>query len=62
MTNKIPREMIIAMSTETSSDGNSSYSKIHSYISQLAMETFYNDRVSTINAFGMETYNEHRCQ
>lgn len=58
MTNKIPREMIIAMSTETSSDGNSSYSKIHSYISQLAMETFYNDRVSTINAFGMETYNE----
>lgn len=58
MTNKIPREMIIAMSTETSSDGNSSYSKIHSYISQLAMETFYNDRVSTINAFGIETYNE----
>ena len=58
MTNKIPREMIIAMSTETSSDGNSSYSKIHSYISQLAMETFYNDRVSTLNAFGIETYNE----
>lgn len=58
MTNKIPREMIIAMSTETSSDGNSSYSKIHSYISQLAMETFYNDRVSTVNAFGIETYNE----
>lgn len=58
MTNKIPREMIIAMSTETSTDGNSSYSKIHSYISQLSMETFYNDRVSTINAFGIETYNE----
>lgn len=58
MTNKIPREMIIAMSTETSADGNSSYSKIHSYISQLSMETFYNDRVSTINAFGIETYNE----
>lgn len=58
MTNKIPREMIIAMSTETSSDGNSSYSKIHSYISQLAMETFYNDRVSSLNAFGIETYNE----
>lgn len=58
MTNKIPREMIIAMSTQTSIDGNSSYSKIHSYISQLAMQTFYNDRVSSINAFGIETYNE----
>lgn len=58
MTNKIPREMIIAMSTETSFDGNSSYSKIHSYISQLAMQTFYNDRETSINAFGMETYNE----
>lgn len=33
-------------------------SKIHSYISQLPMQTFYNDRVSTINAFGIETYNE----
>lgn len=58
MTNKIPREMIIAMSTETSTDGNSSYSKIHSYISQLSMQTFYNDRVSSLNAFGIETYNE----
>lgn len=58
MTNKIPREMIIAMSTQTSEDGNSSYSKIHSYISQLSMQTFYNDRVSSLNAFGIETYNE----
>lgn len=58
MTNKIPREMIIAMSTATSEDGNSSYSKIHSYISQLAMQTFYNDRVNSLNAFGIETYNE----
>lgn len=58
MTNKIPREMIIAMSTETSTDGNSSYSKIHSYISQLSMETFYNDGATSLNAFGMETYNE----
>lgn len=58
MTNKIPREMIIAMSTDTSEDGNSSYSKIHSYISQLSMETFYNDRATSLNAFGMETYNE----
>ena len=60
MTNKIPREMIIAMSTKTSLDGNSSYSKIHSYISQLSMETFYSDRAedNNLNAFGMETYNE----
>lgn len=58
MTNKIPREMIIAMSTQTSPDGNSSYSKIHSYISQLSMQTFYNDRVKSLNAFGIETYNE----
>lgn len=58
MTNKIPREMIIAMSTDTSYDGNSSYSKIHSYISQLSMQTFYNDRATSLNAFGIETYNE----
>lgn len=50
--------MIIAMSTETSTDGNSSYSKIHSYISQVSMETFYSDRVTSLNAFGIETYNE----
>lgn len=58
MTNKIPREMIIAMSTETSTDGNSSYSKIHSYITQQAMQTFYNGDMASLNAFGMETYNE----
>lgn len=58
VTNKMPREMIIAMSTETSTDGNSSYSKIHSYISQLSMETFYNDNATSLDAFGIETYNE----
>lgn len=58
VTNKIPREMIIAMSTKTSTDGNSSYSKIHSYISQLSMETFYNDNATSLDAFGIETYNE----
>lgn len=58
LTNKIPREMIIAMSTDVSTDGNSTYSKIHSYISQLSMQTFYNSRVTSINAFGIETYNE----
>ena len=58
VTNKMPREMIIAMSTKTSTDGNSSYSKIHSYISQLSMETFYNDNATSLDAFGIETYNE----
>lgn len=58
VTNKIPREMIIAMSTKTSTDGNSSYSKIHSYITQLSMQTFYNDNATSLNAFGIETYNE----
>ena len=58
MTNKIPREMIIAMSTDVSADGNNSYSRVYSYISQVSMQTFYNSRVSSINAFGIESYNE----
>ena len=57
-TNKIPREMIIAMSSNTSKDGNSSFSTIYSYITQLSMQTFYNSRASNINGFGIETYNE----
>lgn len=55
--NKKPREMIIAMSSDVSNDGNSSYSKIHSYISQLSIETFYNSGTE-LNGFGIETYNE----
>lgn len=58
-TNKIPREMIIAMSSNVSDDGNSSFSTVYSYITQLSMQTFYNSRVSTsIDGFGIETYNE----
>lgn len=58
-TNKIPREMIVAMSTSVSDDGNSSYSELYSYISQLSIQTFYNSRANnTIHGFGMETYNE----
>lgn len=56
--NKIPREMIIAMSSKISSDGNSSYSQVYSYITQRSMETFYNSRATAINGFGIETYNE----
>lgn len=58
LTDKIPREMIIAMDTHTSSDGNSSYSKLYTYISQLSMTTIYNSRNASINGFGIETYNE----
>lgn len=57
-TNKMPREMIVAMSTSVSTDGNSSYSVLYSYISQLSIQTFYNSRVTNINGFGIETYNE----
>lgn len=57
LVNKSAREMIVAMSTDVSADGNSSYSQIHSYISQLSMQSFYNPNAG-INAFGLETYNE----
>lgn len=56
--NKIPREMIIAMSSKISNDGNSSYSQVYSYITQRSMETFYNSRATDINGIGIETYNE----
>lgn len=57
-TNKMPREMIIAMSSKVSEDGNSSFSTIYSYISQLSIQTFYNSRTIEIHGFGIETYNE----
>lgn len=56
-TNTIPREMMITMDSKLSADGNSSYSKLYSYISQLSMQTFY-DAKSGLNGFGIETYNE----
>lgn len=56
-TNTIPREMMITMDSKFSPDGNSSYSKLYSYISQLSMQTFYNAE-SGLNGFGIETYNE----
>lgn len=58
LVNKMPREMVIAMSTDVSADGNSSFSQIHSYISQVSLQTFYSSRTEQINAFGLETYNE----
>lgn len=56
-TNTIPREMMITMDSKYSNDGNSSYSKLYSYISQFSMQTFYNAE-SGLNGFGIETYNE----
>ena len=58
-TNKETRDMIVAMSTDVSSDGNSTYSKVHSYISQLSIQTFYNSSLAReFDGFGIETYNE----
>ncbi len=57
-TNKQTREMIIAMSSDISTDGNSSYNQVYTYISQLSIQTFYNSRVSDINGLGVESYNE----
>lgn len=57
-TNKMPREMTVALSTSVSSDGNSTYSVLYSYISQLSIETFYSSREENVNGFGIETYNE----
>lgn len=58
-TNKDTRDMIIAMSTDVSQDGNSTYSKVHSYISQLSIQTFYNSSLAKeFDGFGIETYNE----
>ncbi len=56
-TNTIPREMLIAMSSDISSDGNSTFSTVYSYISQLSMQTFYNANAN-LHGFGIETYNE----
>lgn len=50
--------MIISMSTNVSNDGNSSYSEVYSYVTQLSMQTFYNSRSINLNGFGIETYNE----
>lgn len=56
--NKMNREMLIAMSSNVSEDGNSSFSTVYSYITQLSMQTFYNSRALQMNGFGIETYNE----
>lgn len=58
LTNKIPRELYIWLSSDVSDDGNSHLSKPHTIISQVSMQTIYNSRSVPVNAFGIETYNE----
>ena len=56
--NKTQRRMLISMDVKTSEDGNSSYSTVHTNISQRAMQSFYNTAATDLNGFGMETFNE----
>ena len=58
-TRQDPRTMMIASDMEVSDDLNSTYSMAQTYITQHAIETFYNpDAASYYNALGIETYNE----
>lgn len=58
-TNKSQRRMMISMDIEVSPDGNSTYSRAHTNISQRSIQTFYDDDTDEpITAFGMETFNE----
>lgn len=58
-TRQDPRTMMIASDMKISGDLNSTYSMAQTYITQHAIETFYNpDAASYYNALGIETYNE----
>ena len=58
-TRQDPRTMMIASEMQISDDLNSTYSKAQTYISQRAIQTFYNpDAAYYYNALGIETYNE----
>lgn len=52
------RRMLISMDVQTSADGNSSLSNVHTNISQRSVQTFYNANLTELNAFGLETFNE----
>ena len=57
--NKDARTMMISMEVKTSEDGNSTSSSVHTYITQRAIQTFYDDtNAEGLTAFGMETFNE----
>lgn len=54
------RTMIIASDIQSSTDGNSTYSKARTSFTQKAIQTFYNaDADETVNAMGVETYCEN---
>ena len=58
-TRQDPRTMMIASDMKVSVDLNSTYSMAQTYITQHAIETFYNPgAASYYNALGIETYNE----
>ena len=58
-TRQDPRTMMIASDMKISDDLNSTYSQAQTYISQQAIQTFYNpDAAYYYNALGIETYNE----
>lgn len=58
-TRQDPRTMMIASDMKISDDSNSTYSQAQTYISQQAIQTFYNpDAADYYNALGIETYNE----
>lgn len=55
-----PRSFMIATNMEVSEDGNSSYAKARTYVSQNSIQTFYNrESADNTNALGIESYNEH---
>ena len=59
-TRQDPRTMMIASEMKISEDLNSTYSKAQTYITQRAIETFYNTNAAdNTNALGLETYNEN---
>ena len=59
-TRQNPRTLMIASDMHISSDLNSTYSTVLTYITQTSIETFYSPAsAQTTNALGIETYNEH---
>lgn len=55
-----PRTLLIASDWDASPDGNTTYAKARTYISQASILTFYNTAAAqNTNALGIESYNEY---
>lgn len=55
-----PRTLLIASDWNASPDGNTTYAKARTYISQASILTFYNtEAAQNTNALGIESYNEY---